>query len=531
MLLAVLAGFTHAAKANQITEIDDRLFDVEEKLGGKYPMTSIDAKKSRFGGAMKFEFTMVKSETVDSIDKTRVSQQDLQVDDTITTMNNRMDLFFAGDITDNLEYLLVPSFWHNTYGDDWDSAARTYEGDRWTEMIVYRMWGMYKTSFGNFKFGRMLAPFGTYSNTYSPIAERVPFFPESMLRGASHGIFFDFILDGVQYQKQFRLGSSKLNIQAYSGVSAVLSSEVVNEVDLSGNPEDINVGARIGFTTLGDKIDVGASIYHGRRRSSFTNYAFDTTMRFGRFGLKGEYQMSKENTFSGQGCSAKQVADAVYRVAVYNDVLAALGSAPSEAIRVSGGDPNLDCTDNAVKAYNLAKTATGSSSTALLAYLSAAATSALRDTLVSNKSQYYIEPTFQITDKLMLAGRYDWFDANTEAIFMGGEKTVYALSLHYKPNPLVNFQITAAKHDFEAGNGKNAVFRALDDLATGAQVSDGTALNLSAVGALGNPAAGAASYAAMKNALLTKEDVIKVISKANTNPDFMQYYFNVVFSF
>lgn len=44
MLLAVLAGFTHAAKANQITEIDDRLFDVEEKLGGKYPMTSIDAK-------------------------------------------------------------------------------------------------------------------------------------------------------------------------------------------------------------------------------------------------------------------------------------------------------------------------------------------------------------------------------------------------------------------------------------------------------------------------------------------------------
>lgn len=51
----------------------------------------------------------------------------------------------------------------------------------------------------------------------------------------------------------FRFGQHKLNVQIYTGVNSVLSSEAYSEVDLTGNPEDINVGARIRFTTLAIK--------------------------------------------------------------------------------------------------------------------------------------------------------------------------------------------------------------------------------------------------------------------------------------
>lgn len=172
-LLAILSVF-NSTYANQLTEIDDRLFDVEEKMGGKYPITPIDAKKARFGGALRYEYNIVKSNKVYSLNSGVATTEKLQVPDTINTSNARMDLYFAGDVNDDIEYLLVPSLWHNTAGDDFDSAARTFDGDRWTEMIVYRLWGMYKTSFGNFKFGRMLTPFGTYMNTYSPVAEIIP---------------------------------------------------------------------------------------------------------------------------------------------------------------------------------------------------------------------------------------------------------------------------------------------------------------------------------------------------------------------
>ena len=91
-LLCLIGQSAWADLKADIKDIDDRLFDLEEKLQGKFPANPIDALKLRIGGTIYHD--------------QRYAVNEKGYHDSLMS-TTRMDMLVAGDLNDKTEFIFI----------------------------------------------------------------------------------------------------------------------------------------------------------------------------------------------------------------------------------------------------------------------------------------------------------------------------------------------------------------------------------------------------------------------------------------
>jgi hypothetical protein len=252
LLLIICALAVSSAFAN-LKELEERVFELEDKLEGKRPVTPMDSIGSKFGGVLYTGINMAMSEDYSN----QKSPKDI---------NNvlRLDMYFTGDVTEDLEYLIVP-FWYywSPRSNDGNYADRSSEGRRETITFIYRLNAKFKFGGGHYlKTGRFVTPFGVYLATYSPLSDRLSFWPQMVLPNG--GVTYSPVLDGVNYGGQSAIGKNTLKYNMYLGMQSVDGATfTLNDLEKKmfiGWPNRLIYGGYANLSMFDDKLAVGASV-------------------------------------------------------------------------------------------------------------------------------------------------------------------------------------------------------------------------------------------------------------------------------
>ncbi len=407
MLLGSSKVFAEKKRAGRkvtekLKEIDDRLFDVEEKLSGKFPMTPIDAMLSRFGGVLFHDQKMSMSENYAGAS----NATDLNTE-------TRVDLIFAGDISEKLEYLFVPAWFFMTERNNADQADRNSKESRLHMNLVYRISGTYKASNAlNIKFGRIVAPFGSYIDAYAPSSEIMSHWPQMVM--PQGGVLVSTVLDGIQLGGTFQLGSiSRFSYRTYLAVhgtdQASYTDNPVAKHLFTGHPNEAIFGFRT-ILDLGSNVALGASFQGGKRRAGYKAIGVDGNFTFGRFKIRTEYVMTSETSVEN-----------LYTETELNTMATGCGG---------GNASTCQAFETELGEYYITR-------------------------LDSDKTSYYVEPSYWLSNKMMIAARYDFIDMDN--IFNHGKaKTIKGLTLNYFPEPQLMLKLNFNMHDYEAADANNA---------------------------------------------------------------------------
>jgi len=381
LILCALAAGT--VSANSLEELDQRVFDLEDKLSGKKPVTPMDSLGGKFGGVLYTGVNMAASKDYAG----KKSPKDL---------NNvlRLDMYFTGDVTKDIEYMIVPFwyYWSPRTANNGEYADRSSEGQRETITFIYRLNAKFK--FANnqsLTAGRYVAPFGTYLATYSPLSDQLSYWPQMVLPNG--GITYSPVIDGLNYDGQTSFGGSTLKYNAYVGMQSVDGATfTLNDLEKKmfiGYPHRLIYGGYLNFATLDNMLAIGTSVQAGKRYNDFIAYGVDAQLNLGKFVLKGEMMKTDEDDYADQETAAT----------------------------VTTADAFID--------YYISR-------------------------LDSDKTSYYVEPSYRINDKFQIALRYDFIDFDSEAFYHNDEKTIIRLGLNYFPTPGSIVRIGVDKHDFKA---------------------------------------------------------------------------------
>ena len=392
-LLFTQSGF--AGTAQEIEDLDNRVFELEEKVQGKFPVTPIDAMKLRFGGTIHQKMAAATSEDfVGGENKLDLANE------------TRVDLMFAGDLNKKIDFIFVPAWFYMSPRKFRDSAARDAENSRQTMQLVYRANFNYKLGGGHkLTVGRYMTPYGLYLGTYSPAADNMSTWPSMIL--PTGGVTFDTVLDGLKYSGSAKMGSVNLKYNTYVGVQAidggVFAQDPLEEYLVKGNTNELTSGIRLDFGMLNNKVNLGLNYQIGHRIKQFQVFGGDLMLNFGKFKMKAEFVKTKE----------ANVED---------------GTPPNLMGAVSY--PGVMSLNDDIKGY-------------------------FATLLDSDKTTYYIEPMFYFSEKFMMALRYDFADYKN--VFNNfGEKKVISAAFNYFPCPKLRIKFAVDKHDYESETGMNA---------------------------------------------------------------------------
>jgi hypothetical protein len=407
-LLAFVSATSFASVQSDIKDLDDRVFDLEEKLGGKYPFKPIDAQKGRFGGVLYHDQRIAQSESYTGKD----SGGDVN-------SFTRIDLMVAGDLNDDLSYLFVPAWFYMSPRRHEDTAARETAGKRTDYMLVYR--GYMKWDLDNkrhLKIGRFLAPFGAYISTYSPSTDFVSYWPQNV--SPTGGITFTPVVDGIQYA----CNQGMFDVKLYAAIHGVNGgSAAQNPLEqrlLRGTPDKHLYGGRFGVKPI-NMLDIGLSVQAGERYygidmgnsnkdlyGKFAAFAFDAKLNMGKFVVKAEYMKTNEEAVTD-----------LYTAVQMENLLKSQGAGATNY------DQNIFLMDY-MKGYYSTR-------------------------MDSNKTSYYIEPSYRINQKFMIAFRYDYVDYKN-VMHLNKEKSIYRMGLNYFVHPKFKLMFNVDKHDYKAAN-------------------------------------------------------------------------------
>ncbi len=389
LLLTLLLGSSSlwANLQSDIEDLDNRIFDIEERLAGKFPATPIDAKTLRIGGTIYH-------------DQRYAVNEDGYHDSLVST--TRMDMLINGDLTDNIEYIFVPSWFFLSPRVNMDAANRRADGERQTMTLIYRLNATYKFNSNNsIVIGRFVTPFGSYVDTYSPSADNMSYWPQMVI--PMGGVTFTPVLDGLMYKGQHFFKSFSWHYKIYAAIHATdggtQASSPFQKYLLQGTPNKHHYGFRTTFNFLNSRVQLGFSGQFGERfygsntYRKFAVYGTDLNLNFGKFKIRAEWLKTNEGN-------------------VPNNTF----SAPTSV---------TFATETQIRDY-------------------------MAQYLDSNKESYYIEPTYQISDKWMLALRYDYADFNSLLFHHGKAKKIYSATINYFPMEKLMLKFSVDKHDYDA---------------------------------------------------------------------------------
>ncbi len=392
---------------SQVSNLDDRLFNLEEKLEGKFPVTPIDAKKLRLGGILYHDQRYAVGE--DKCPAGFSCKNSLM-------SSTRMDIMVAGDLTDKIDYLFVPVWYFHSPRANADAANRRSDGKRQTMTLVSRLNFRYKFS-GNHSMtvGRFMAPFSSYVDTYSLNADKLSARPQMV---SPLGIVFAPILDGFLYTGKYFAKNISFQYKLYAALHATdggaMAETPFQKYLFNGTPSKHRYGFRTIFGFWHNRLQLGLSGQFGERfygenttikpvYRKVADYGVDLNLNLGKLKLRAEYVKTNEES----------VANSTF----------------DPLCKISGS-----CPDN--------PDVTFSSSNDMRNFLT--------QYLDSNKESYYVEATYTFNPTWMLAFRYDYMDFASYLFAHGKAKTILETTINFFPTENLMLKFSVDKHDYDA---------------------------------------------------------------------------------
>lgn len=386
--------------------IDSRIFHLEQIVYGKTNVNNRYARKLNVGGYVLAEHILSKSEKLDDENHSNIDSGN----------RIRNDLIFNGEVTSQLNFSINTLMLVDTAPQFFDrhSAVRSSENQRRDVSFFYRAYGEYLfPNMLHFKFGRMISPTSYLYESYSEMTQTIYPFPQMYGQVVSLTIY-NTIFDGVQLFGPLA-NSKNLFFHLYAGTNSPSQGDFYQDsvaVRLARqSPNKIFVGSRLKSHLLDQKLSLGITMQVGRNDCDYYKYGFDFRLAYNRIHVLGEFSNSYE----------KEVKDVGEFESIRDAVLAAYVSNDQNNYKLS-----LDRLDRH-----------------------------LESRLDSNKHAYYFEPTYYLSDRYLLAVRYDYINYNIPFVNNGDEKKIYTVALNYNPIPMLKFRAALAMHDFKSKNGKD----------------------------------------------------------------------------
>lgn len=414
-LLFYLAFFSQNVFSS---EIEDLVFDMEEKLQGKFPVSPLDALKTRIGGLIKLDSHLTNNEGIPNSSH----------NDSAGTTNTRVDLMIEGELNQDVTFNVTYAFANLTFLKNPDGADRSYEKRR-SFKFFYRAWMNYNIDPKfQIKIGRYVTPFTRYADTYSPMAEKAIDLPEYVL---TTGLFYPLFLDGIRLHGSTKMADTRLTYSLYGGVYSYFGdSPGYNATDiemeaLSGYPQNLVYGTRLVWDLFNNNLSLGLSALSGKRIETYKAYSLDMKLSLGKFKMTIEGGWTDESSVNDI-CSATELNTEYAAKAL----AAAAGTSCNQGTYVTSDAANLITWSKALKDY----------------YTSRAD---------SNKKFLTIEPYYWFNQKWMLAGRWDYIDMSSPLWGNGGSYTIKSLALNYLPFSNLMFKAGWSFIDYEKENSTN----------------------------------------------------------------------------
>ena len=242
---------THANLHNRLSEIENVVYDLDEKVGSKSLAKAFDASRFDIGGFVNTAFTHVEGEDGSASAWNRQNFELLIRAD----LNDQWSAFFAGG------WLREGNIGFDDDGDgtlneagerrnpDFAIESGVAAGTRNPQIIA---WANYKHNDAfNLKMGRMITPHGIINIEHFPnilLDQEQPLF----LRPFGGQTMFPNFTTGLQAHGKFFFGNDTLEYNAYSAAAQDAAEELIH-------------GSRIGYTFGDEGISIGINAAHGSR--------------------------------------------------------------------------------------------------------------------------------------------------------------------------------------------------------------------------------------------------------------------------
>jgi len=279
----VVSTTTEEEDTSELDEFDERIYEIEKSLEGKFPILPIDAKKIRLGGFLTSTYSHLFNSTG--------SEGSFN--------SNRFEILLGADMSKKLSFFTAFGIISESELLNQDSSSRTYGNaglindrrNRANKVPLVISHGTYKFhDLLSVKFGRFIAPIGIINIEHFPPGLFLET-PPIALRPVPGGGKWGHFLNGLDFFGQKSIESQTigyhLNISSFSFLGP--ANPVTGGSLPGGDSTEMILGGRFWVRFLKDRLTLGLSMQSGLGGPNNQTFGSDLLVDWGRFLLKTEW--------------------------------------------------------------------------------------------------------------------------------------------------------------------------------------------------------------------------------------------------
>lgn len=270
------AGYSHSLSADRLDQMEEQIFDLEDKVGSRAVAHAFDAKSIDIGGFLHSTFTHV----------------DANADNATSFNRTIFELLLKADLGDDWSAFFAQAFLRQS-GEGFTNIGNNISADfagfnagpgqRGVATDTPIAWANYKHNDQlNFRLGRILTPAGIINIEHFPASLLDPEQPQ-FLRPFGGNTLLPNFLTGVNVHGRTFIGNNTLSYDAYTG-------------NFAGGNEKLVSGGRLAYALNDLGVTIGANVISGSRPSGqdYQVYGGDILIDKGRLLWKNEVFFSVE---------------------------------------------------------------------------------------------------------------------------------------------------------------------------------------------------------------------------------------------